>query len=76
MKHGSPAVCEPYDGWWNQWTHGSRLFLERIPAGKYEKGKASARRTLEEMQQGGGIKVLDNPLFAMAVMPFRWLIHP
>jgi ubiquinone/menaquinone biosynthesis C-methylase UbiE len=55
--------------WWDtQWSHGSRIFLERIPAEALEQMRAFAYEKMAGISQPQGIPIVMRALFASATV--------
>ena len=54
--------------WWAaQWSHGARIYLERIPPEVLERGRAFADGKMAEIAQPEGIPMLMRALFAAGI---------
>jgi SAM-dependent methyltransferase len=54
--------------WWaTQWSHGGRIFLERMPSEALEQGRAFAYGKMAEITQPEGIPMIFRALFATAI---------
>jgi SAM-dependent methyltransferase len=56
--------------WWaTNWSHGARLFLEKLPPERLEQAKVYAREQLNAMAQPEGIPMTQVALFTLARKP-------
>ena len=58
--------ASPEEWWDTQWSHGARIFLERMPPEALEQGRAFAYKKMAEIAQPDGIPMLMRALFASA----------
>jgi SAM-dependent methyltransferase len=56
--------ASPEEWWATQWSHGSRIFLERLPPDVLERGRVFAFGKMAEIAQPGGVPMLFRALLA------------